>query len=279
MKKITGLDIKRQELGLTKDLSSQNIYNLYKNSNTKKKLSILSVIEILKFNETNYSQGIDLIFKNEQVNSLNQLIKKISSKKIEDKIKEENNKIIKLKKKNKLEKPTIRDLIYTHKIKVFIGIWSLLLIIVIIPILNKKDSSEILIKTENSLKTKKTINLTTINGQKYIYLVIDGIRKEFLLDTGASDLLISKSFLNQLVRRGFLTRRKHFITYRNYEVASGEIITAEVWKIPQLSIGSIKLLNVNAGAIDGGSFLFGMSALDKLGKTSIDLESDLIIID
>ena len=82
-----------------------------------------------------------------------------------------------------------------------------------------------------------------------------------------------------MVRRGFLTRRKHFITYRNYEVASGEIITAEVWKIPQLSIGSIKLLNVNAGAMDGGSFLFGMSALDKLGKTSIDLESDLIIID
>ena len=57
------------------------------------------------------------------------------------------------------------------------------------------------------------------------------------------------------------------------------MITAEVWKIPKLSIGSIKLLNVNAAAMDGGSFLFGMSALDKLGKTSIDLESDLIIID
>ena len=279
MKKITGIDIKRQELGLTKDLSPQNIYRLYKGSNTKKKLSILSLIEVLKFNETNYSQGIDLIFKNEQVNSLNQLIKKISSEKIDNKIKEKNIKIIENKKKNKLQKPVIRDFIYKNKVKVLFSIWFLLLIIVIVPILNKQDSSEVLIKTENSLKTKKVINLTTINGQKYIYLVIDGIRKEFLLDTGASDLLISNSFLNQLVRRGFLTRRKHFITYRSYLVASGEMITAEVWKIPQLSIGSIKLLNVNAAAMDGGSFLFGMSALDKLGKTSIDLESDLIIID
>lgn len=278
MKKITGIDIKRQELGLKKDLSPKSIYKLYKSSNTKKKLSILSLIEVLKFNETNYNQGLNLIFENEGVLSLNELIKKNSSENISKKIKEKNIKIIENKKKFK--NPPIRYLIYENKVKVLLGIWLLLLLLlVIIPTLNKKDSSEVLIKTENSLKSKKSINLTTINGQKYIYLVIDGIRKEFLLDTGASDLLISNSFLNQLVRRGFLTRKKHFITYRNYLVASGEMITAEVWKIPELSIGSIKLINVTAASSDGATFLFGMSALDKLGKTSIDLESNKIIID
>ena len=77
MKNITSLDIKKQNLGLKDEFNAYDILFLYKKSSAKNKFEIISVIEVLKFNEKKYHESLNLIFKLEKVNSIEELSKKI----------------------------------------------------------------------------------------------------------------------------------------------------------------------------------------------------------
>ena len=86
MKNITNLDIKRQRIGLTKELSVLAIVGLFKKETIKRKLDLLGLIEVLKHKEKNYGEALDLIFKLEKVNDSTQLISKLSKNHLEAKV-------------------------------------------------------------------------------------------------------------------------------------------------------------------------------------------------
>lgn len=278
MKNITNLDIKRQNLGLSDALNSYDILFLYKKSSAKKKFEIISVIEVLKFNEKKYSEALNLIFKLEKVNSVEELSKKISKAEIEIKNLQNASKR-KILKNNKTKKTSESDKFFEsfskNKFYIFSGI-VVFIIILSIAIPEKTTSIQ---SDKKVIKTNNIINLSTENGQKYIYASINGNSKKFLLDTGASDILIPQTYLNQLRRSGYLSRNIHFKFNKNYMTASGDLVQAEVWNVPMLQVGKFKIYNVEVASMDDGSYLFGMSAIEKLGKVSIDLESSRIVID
>ena len=83
MKNITSLDIKKQNLGLKDEFNAYDILFLYKKSSAKNKFEIISVIEVLKFNEKKYHESLNMIFKLEKVNSIEELSKKILKAEIE----------------------------------------------------------------------------------------------------------------------------------------------------------------------------------------------------
>jgi len=83
MKNITSLDIKKQNLGLKDEFNAYDILFLYKKSSTKNKFEIISLIEVLKFNEKKYFESLNLIFKFEKVSSVEELSKKILKTEIE----------------------------------------------------------------------------------------------------------------------------------------------------------------------------------------------------
>ena len=278
MKNITNLDIKRQNLGLSDALNSYDILFLYKKSSAKKKFEIISVIEVLKFNEKKYSEALNLIFKLEKVNSVEELSKKISKADIEIKNFQNASKR-KILKNNKIKKTSESEKFFEsfakNKFYILSGI-VVFIIILSIAIPEKTTSTQ---SDNNVIKTNNIISLSTENGQKYIYASINGNSKKFLLDTGASDILIPQTYLNQLRRSGYLTRNIHFKFNKNYMTASGDLVQAEVWNVPTLQVGKFKIYNVEVASMDDGSYLFGMSAIEKLGKVSIDLESSRIVID
>ena len=53
MKNITNLDIKRQRVGLTKELSAFAIVGVYKTATMKTKLELIGLVEVLKHTEKN----------------------------------------------------------------------------------------------------------------------------------------------------------------------------------------------------------------------------------
>ena len=118
-------------------------------------------------------------------------------------------------------------------------------------------------------------------GLKFVSTRINGVSTTFLLDTGASDILLSKDYLRQHIYSGYLKRSTHYIRNKSYQTADGSIVVAEVWKIPLIKIGSVKIYNVLVGVldIDNSDFLFGMSALEKMGKPIIDLKGNKILIE
>jgi len=278
MKNITNLDIKRQNLGLSDALNSYDILFLYKKSSAKKKFEIISVIEVLKFNEKKYSEALNLIFKLEKVNSVEELSKKISKADIEIKNFQNASKR-KILKNNKTKKTSESDKFFESFAKNKFYILSGIVVFIIILSIAIPEKTTSIQSDKKVIKTNNIINLSTENGQKYIYASINGNSKKFLLDTGASDILIPQTYLNQLRRSGYLSRNIHFKFNKNYMTASGDLVQAEVWNVPMLQVGKFKIYNVEVASMDDGSYLFGMSAIEKLGKVSIDLESSRIVID
>ena len=86
MKNITNLDIKRQRVGLIKELSSFAVVGVYKKASMKTKLELIGLIEVLKHTEKNYRVALDLIFKLEKVKDISGIISKLSKQKLDAKV-------------------------------------------------------------------------------------------------------------------------------------------------------------------------------------------------
>ena len=134
-------------------------------------------------------------------------------------------------------------------------------------------------KVETRL-TSKTIRLTNSGGQNYALLSIDGIKQNFLLDTGASMSTVPSYFIDQLVKKGYLTPEIHFIRYEQFRIADGNTIKGGIWRIPKIKIGSETIYNVEFSSVssENAPFLLGMSTLERLGNYSIVPNENKIII-
>ena len=285
MKNITNLDIKRQRVGLTKELSAFAVVGVYKKASMKTKLELIGLVEVLKHTEKNYHEALDLIFKLEKVKDVSGIISKLSKQKLDAKVLSDLERLAMAPKPtpktNKKDIPEIEEPSYYQKHKKnillmsgFLGI--LMLFFIIKPSkINKPDVTIVKAKQETFIR------LTPRNGHKYIYTSINGISTTFMLDTGASISTISESYLNKHIRSEFINRSSNFIRKGIYFIANGESVVAEVWQLPSMRLGSKTIYNIEVAVmpgIDDNGFLLGMSTINKLGNPKIDLANNKIII-
>jgi hypothetical protein len=285
MKNITNLDIKRQRVGLTKELSAFAVVGVYKKASMKTKLELIGLVEVLKYTEKNYHEALDLIFKLEKVKDVSGIISKLSKQKLDAKVLSDLERLAMAPKPtpktNKKDIPEIEEPSYYQKHKKTILLMSgflgiLMLFFIIKPSkINKPDVTIVKAKQETFIR------LTPRNGHKYIYTSINGISTTFMLDTGASTSTISESYLNKHIRSEFINRSSNFIRKGIYFIANGESVVAEVWQFPSMRLGSKTIYNIEVAVmpgIDDTGFLLGMSTINKLGNPKIDLANNKIII-
>lgn len=143
----------------------------------------------------------------------------------------------------------------------------------------KKQFTDFKDQVETTL-TSKTIRLTNSGGQNYALLTIDGIKQNFLLDTGASMSTVPSYFINQLIDKGYITPEIHFIKYEQFRIADGNTIEGGIWRIPKIKIGNEIIYNVEFSSVasENTPFLLGMSTLERLGNYSIVPNENKIII-
>ena len=287
MKNVTNLEIKRQRVGLTKELSAFTVVELYKKATMKTKLELIGLIEVLKHSEKNYSEALDLIFKLEKVNESTQLISILSKNHLEAKVLSDVERLAmapkRPPKRNKKDVPVTEEPSYyqKHKSSILImsGFVGMLILFLMIKPSNIDKPNVTIVKPKPN--PEKFIRLIPENGHKYIYTSINGLSTTFMLDTGASTSTVSKSYLNKHINSGFINRRSHFLRNGNYITANGDNVRAEVWHIPSMTIGPKKIYNVEVAVmsnIKNSGFLMGMSTINKLGNQKIDLTYNKIII-
>jgi aspartyl protease family protein len=285
MKNITNLEIKRQRVGLTKELSAFAVVGVYKKASMKTKLELIGLIEVLKHTEKNYSEALDLIFKLEKVNDSTKLINKLSKNHLEAKVLSDVKRLAMAPKTplktNKKDVLVLEDPSYYQKHKTTIlvmsGFVGMLILFLIIKPSNIDKPDVTIVKP----KPEKFIRLIPENGHKFIYTSINGISTKFMLDTGASTSTVSDSYLNQHIRSGFINRNTHFKRKGIYNVANGESVIAEVWQLPSMKIGLKTIYNIEIAVMPGindNVFLLGMSTINKLGNPKIDLSNNKIVI-
>jgi aspartyl protease family protein len=121
-------------------------------------------------------------------------------------------------------------------------------------------------RTDDSLPTRGSVIFTMADdGQFHIRAEAGGVPVSFILDTGASDVMLTPADARRL---GFDPANLAYT--RRYETANGTVEGAPV-TLPAVDLGPIHLTDVAASVsrADSGSSLLGMSFLRRLSSFQV----------
>jgi aspartyl protease family protein len=145
------------------------------------------------------------------------------------------------------------------------------------PFANKNfQESNNIISTNN--KSNK-IQLTSDGGVYKIWVEISGIRKSFVLDTGASEISISQNVENELISKNLL-QKMDYVEPALYKIADGSIVLCRRVKLKQVKVGNIIVKNVIASiGVSETPLLLGKNFLDNFQKWSIDNKTKILTLE
>jgi clan AA aspartic protease (TIGR02281 family) len=160
-----------------------------------------------------------------------------------------------------------------------------------VKILNEYNSipKENITNKITTIKNKETIlknkNLIVIpmkknkGGTFTIDCKVNGLKLNFIFDTGASNVSISLTEAYFMLKNGYLNKTDLGGT-EYYSIANGDIQEGTVLNIRELEFGGQKLKNIKASVIKelGAPLLLGQSAISQLGKIMIDYKKSTLTI-
>ena len=291
MKNTTNLDVKRHKLGLLKDASVFAVLDIYKAAGHKTKLELIAIITVLTHTEKTYYEALNFIYKLEKVESTESLISKLSKQELEATVLIAKERQALVEPKNEV---TINELdtetpvtqtpsflkIYRNQL-VIAGVF--IAFVFSVAFLSKSTAEPIILPLPKEAveKPQSVIYLEDVQGHKFVRTIINKTTVIFLLDTGASTSLISDDFLNELINDGFISRKNNYLGIDRFTLANGSIVKGEIWQLPLISIGKIKLNDIEVVSlknITNSGFLLGMSTLKKLGNYTIVPNENKIIL-
>ena len=128
-------------------------------------------------------------------------------------------------------------------------------------------------------KISSVINLKEIEKDHY-YISIDfnGLKKDFVFDTGATSLAMSSDLLLELKKHGVKIRDLK-IDAGSAKIASGELVSSKYYVIDNIRIGDYLLNNVvvTVGA-KGTSSLCGIRLFNKFSNVHWDMQKEQLIL-
>lgn len=150
---------------------------------------------------------------------------------------------------------------------------------------NKFNDNLKLDTDDNALPTQKKAEHITIpmkpkgSGVYEVACKINDLPLNFIFDTGASDITISKTEALFMLKNGYL-KSGDFAGSQNYMDANGDITTGTNIILRKVDFGGVILKNIKASVINNNKapLLFGQSALSKYGKIEIDNKKNTLTI-
>jgi clan AA aspartic protease (TIGR02281 family) len=133
---------------------------------------------------------------------------------------------------------------------------------------------------DDTAKNNTSISYITKKGNTYYVPVRinDTITLPFLLDTGASDLVIPVDVALTLMRAGAL-KRSDFIGQTSYRMANGSEEVSDVVVLRDVRVGDHMVRNVSASITPAqGEPLLGQSFLSKFGAVTVDYKRLILVL-
>jgi clan AA aspartic protease (TIGR02281 family) len=122
------------------------------------------------------------------------------------------------------------------------------------------------------------VALVDYMGKGYkVKIVIDGVIRYYLFDTGASDLIIDTDIERELLLNRSLSK-EDYLEKQEYTMANNEVVQAQMVRLHNVQIGDFTANNVIAAVLDKGSLLCGKGFLDKFKKWELDKDKKLLIL-
>jgi len=132
----------------------------------------------------------------------------------------------------------------------------------------------------SSSRTEYKIKLLKENGVYTLPIKLSGITVgKAILDSGASDITISKNIEDELIRQGKISKSS-YLSPALYKIADGSIIQANRFILPEITIDDLKVPNVICSVMVNNSsdILLGQGFLKRFTSWQLDnLTSTLIL--
>lgn len=127
------------------------------------------------------------------------------------------------------------------------------------------------IATVMLVRAQVVIKMEKDGGVYKIPCKVNGVKMKFIFDTGASSVCLSMQMAEFLYENGYLSN-EDFVGYATSSVADGRIVNNMRIVIKDIEIAGLHISNVEAVVMQSQSapLLLGQSAIQKLGKISID---------
>jgi clan AA aspartic protease (TIGR02281 family) len=125
----------------------------------------------------------------------------------------------------------------------------------------------------------ETVQLKADRGTFVVPVVVNGrITLDFIIDSGASPVVIPSDVLSTLTRTGTIAK-SDYIGVREYQLADGRTERARRVRLRSLRVGSVEIKDVIASeAPEAGSLLLGQSFLSRLPSWAIDNQRNVLLI-
>ncbi len=135
-------------------------------------------------------------------------------------------------------------------------------------------------KDKNKIVGTHKIPYKLHNGGTYeVATKVNGLPLNMLFDTGATDITISRTEVDFMLKNGFLTERD-FVGKAIYNMANGVSEESKTIMLRRLEIGGLVLTNVFASIVENreAEMLIGQSAMQNFATITIDNKKQEIII-
>lgn len=114
------------------------------------------------------------------------------------------------------------------------------------------------------------------DGSAYrMRLNLGGVTKYITLDTGASEVIISTDWLNDLRRENV---ELQYLGSEFFELADGRPISVKRYSVGYLAIGECTISNFTVGVMDEGGMLCGMGLLGLFGTWAVDTKKAELLL-
>ena len=145
----------------------------------------------------------------------------------------------------------------------------------------KELSTDLILETNppdvTGLLSKEYINILNTNKGYKVKLTIGRITKYFIIDSGASDIVISSSFENELIEERVI-KKMNYLTDINLQLANGSIVKGRRTIVDNIKIGSYTASNVVIVILDSDcDYLLGKSFLEKFDHWSVENSEYLLL--
>lgn len=133
--------------------------------------------------------------------------------------------------------------------------------------------------SQNSF-SQTIINLQKENGVFTVPCTVNGLPLRFILDTGASEVTISLTEAEFMIKNHLLSS-EDLIATQTYQTANGRLSEGVKVILREIKFGDILMTNIVATIVlsDNAPLLLGQSVLSRIGKFQIDPLKNTLTID
>lgn len=137
----------------------------------------------------------------------------------------------------------------------------------------------ILLSLTVKANAQTVIKMKKDGGVSVIPCKVNGLNLNFIFDTGAGDVSISMTEASFMLKNDYLSTND-IKGSQNYQDANGNISEGLKVILKEVEIAGLKLFNVEASIVKNlkAPLLLGQSAISKLGKIQLDLQSNTLTI-